>query len=672
MQILSRLSVLTLVCVIVITTAESMHARMIDLAVLLWPGYTMTTNPAVKPNCDPDVDIEARLDQLADQVERENRTALFEETFDREATRISLLGQQVLCRELFKRAEQGKQADSVGLQAFALVEGGVKWLAGLGLVAPKYLLAILIILAGVITTLNQHHIAFRPITSLWDYRLANFMQFTANGLMLMAQGSHLINFLGAGVGSTGSDIIYILVLGFFILSAVSLYKLLNPPPLPSSRLNPLTSMLAVPLYAHMLLLGALFFLFGEHYIAGMALHFDSIFDLSSMFLKIALFLWVGMLIKQTRLGERVFAVLTPWQLPAEVLAVVAILLLAIPTAYTGGSGILVLALGAFVYQELRKVGTRRQFALAATAMTGSTGIVLRPCILIMIIAILNGQVVSSELYAEGIKVFMVSLLVFTLFVLLTKQSRWQLPAFGPALQQTLIAARPLAWYLAVIVLVALGYGLVLDMWVDEFNAAIILPVMIIAIFGLERWLAPAEHSRSVPAVAEHIAEATRGSIEHIGALLLFIAANMVVAGVVQRMGGDQVWLPFQFDSALQCMLVLVVCLVGIGMVMESMSGVVFISATLSQIAYQYGVNPVHFWMTALVALELGFLTPPIALNHLYVRQVVGEQEVALARQEGHNFWYRHERILLPIAVMATVLLIVAFGPFVSGYGDWYR
>ena len=91
------------------------------------------------------------------------------------------------------------------------------------------------------------------------------------------------------------------------------------------------------------------------------------------------------------------------------------------------------------------------------------------------------------------------------------------------------------------------------------------------------------------------------------------------------------------------------------------------SATIATIAYDSGIHPVHFWMVTLVAFELGYLSPPVALNHLLTRQVVGEEEVALARQEGHNFWYRHEKILLPLVTMGIALMLVAFVPLLVGY-----
>ena len=67
-------------------------------------------------------------------------------------------------------------------------------------------------------------------------------------------------------------------------------------------------------------------------------------------------------------------------------------------------------------------------------------------------------------------------------------------------------------------------------------------------------------------------------------------------------------------------------------------------------------------MLTLVAFELGYLSPPVALNHLLARQVVGEKEALAAVLTEGTFYQRYEKILLPLITMGTVLLIVAFTP----------
>src|SRR5690554_7342804 len=131
-------------------------------------------------------------------------------------------------------------------------------------------------------------------------------------------------------------------------------------------------------------------------------------ELSDMLLIVGLYVWVGMMLKQTRLATLVFNVFRPWRMPPELLAVVAVMIAAVPTAYTGASGIFVIAAGAVIYAELRAVGARRQLALAATALSGSLGVVLRPCLLVVVIAMLNRQVTTDQLFGWGIYVFMLT------------------------------------------------------------------------------------------------------------------------------------------------------------------------------------------------------------------------------------------------------------------------
>jgi hypothetical protein len=96
--------------------------------------------------------------------------------------------------------------------------------------------------------------------------------------------------------------------------------------------------------------------------------------------------------------------------------------------------------------------------------------------------------------------------------------------------------------------------------------------------------------------------------------------------------------------------------------MESEEDIELVSGTAAQIAYKNGINPIHFWMMALVAFEVGYLSPPVALNQLLSRQAVGEKEVAKGALEGTSFWYRHEKTFLPLATMGTTLLLVSIVP----------
>jgi TRAP-type C4-dicarboxylate transport system permease large subunit len=149
---------------------------------------------------------------------------------------------------------------------------------------------------------------------------------------------------------------------------------------------------------------------------------------------------------------------------------------------------------------------------------------------------------------------------------------------------------------------------------------------------------------------------------------MLMGLSVSIGGMVER-ADLMSMVPAIFDSTWTAMLALVLVMVLIGMFMDPYGAVILVSATIASVAYKNGIDPVHFWMVALVAFELGYLSPPVALNHLLTRQVVGEEEIRLAKEEsaGMSFWYRHERILLPLACMGAALLIVAFVPLWVGY-----
>ena len=101
--------------------------------------------------------------------------------------------------------------------------------------------------------------------------------------------------------------------------------------------------------------------------------------------------------------------------------IVVVVMSAFPTAYSGASGIFVIAAGALIFQEMMRSGARKQLAIATTAMAGSMGVVLRPCLLVVIVASLNKQVTTDELFTWGIKVYLLSAFLFLGGLLITRR-----------------------------------------------------------------------------------------------------------------------------------------------------------------------------------------------------------------------------------------------------------
>lgn len=658
-----------LVFLIFARTGENVHGQMTKLGELFWDDYFTLRSDLTAPTCNPSVDVEARLDELERKAASADIDDLFATEFDREAARTSIVNQQALCAQQHAQFATYQERLTPAVSLFRDIEHQFSRASIFATAQQQLFLVLLLFFAAAVATMKRHHIAFRPIMSEQDHRVSIFLQLIANSSLAISAWAFRETALASSIQISSPIIINTLAFGSTALALISLYQMVNMP----KGLEPGGSikhaLLATPLYTIVMLIFAFIVFVKQEHLAGLSIYFSAFFENAGTYLDVALYLWCGMLLKQTQVGERVFSVFTPWRLPPELLAFVAIAVIALPTAYTGASAIIILALGAVTYRELRKVGTRRQLALAATAMSGSSGIILKPCLIVVIIAILNKEVTTDQLFGWGVWVFLLTLSVFFMYALITKQDKLQVARASEALAPSLANLRALLPYVITFALVAAFYGLSLDAYLDQFSAPVILPVIIFALIVFERKFSRAEplyhDPERHPKVTGAVVRSMSDSATHVGGLLMLMATFIIITAL----GGKSMSMTFlqNYDNIFVIMAMLMGMFVLIGMFMESMAAVGLVSLTIAPIAYAQGIDPIHFWMTCLVALELGYLTPPVALSHIFTRQVVGEEEARLAALEGHNFYYRYERLLLPLLVMGTTLLIVGFGPLLYGY-----
>ena len=176
---------------------------------------------------------------------------------------------------------------------------------------------------------------------------------------------------------------------------------------------------------------------------------------------------------------------------------------------------------------------------------------------------------------------------------------------------------------------------------------------------------PAYVAERKEGAAAAVHAATTETVEHVGAYISLMLFTQLVGGMVER-SEIMTMAPQHFPNVWLAMTFLVVAKVILGMVMEPLGAIILVSSTLAPMAYANGIEPVHFWMMVLVAFELGYLLPPVAINQLMLRQVVGEAEIDRVTAEVKNasFKRRMERWILPLIVMSIGLLLVTYTPLI--------
>lgn len=684
-------------------TAEKLHARWLQWGQGAWPGYATWRGTVAPPPCTGGGAPTPQPGATADTADTATLDALLgaDDGAPTDTAQAAQAAQQRCAAEQAAYAHALK-ALTPTVRAFRAVDMGLATALGFSMAHMRHALVLLLLICAAAATARRTQLALRPARGPWGRRLAAVAQLSAV-LLLASSWATILR----GQRASHAEVTDVVLSGLWLVGLAGL-ALLNAWHLTASgnrglvsapRERPSDVLLAVPLYATMLLAAGSYFLLAEQHPAGLAIYLQQLTEHALLYANVGLYVWIGMLLKETRLAEVCFGLLRPWALSPEMLAFVVVVLAAVPTAYSGASGIFVMAAGALIYKELRRAGAGDGMARAATALSGSLGVVLSPCLLVVIAASLNKQVTTDALYRSGRWVFLLTsglyLLACLLFAPRRAQERLPRPAWRDVLTASRAPLRALGAYVLVAVLIAGGFQVLLGSHLDEHTAPIILPLILLAMLGLETWrtrrparipAAAHPHALGAQAAPERAARrrvvardatplprhgavyrATRETSGHIGSLLTLMSASVCVGGVVQR-SGIMAQVPSDLGSPFVAMTVLLGMLVLIGMCMDPYGAVILVSASIAEVAYRNGIAPVHFWMVVLVAFELGYLMPPIALNQLLARRVIGEvSDAAADRMAPHDaaaasFWQRHLGLILPVGVMTCALLLVAFVP----------
>lgn len=704
---------LLLILTLIIGTGEMIHGQLLRAGEKLYGDpttgvqYSFLRADAPTPGCNRNPDIDAQVQQQMGAAKASDDP--FADLFgpqDPAEVRQSLLAAQQVCEDkyVFYENTQNYIKANPSVKAYRTFETAFFAIFRFGTENRSLILVLLFSIAAITATFGHHHISLRPAATKIDHKVQSSAMILGNFLLFFSAVSYHFSQAKSGIAITDITVIiinYLWIILFAALTLISVYQFIKSPKPTKEGGSFGLAMLTIPLYATMAIITGVIFTFFLDYAVGQAIYLGNLVEFSNLFLSLALFIWSGMLLKQTRVVDLFLNVLRPWNFSPETLTWLILLAAALPTAYTGASGIFVIAAGAIIYREVWNSGARRQYALAATALSGTLGVVLRPCLLIVVIASLNRQVTTDMLYHYGIYVFLLTSTLFLIVSLFIAETKFRIAPPSVAIPKSLRALIPVSPYIVIGGLVIWGYSYLLNTELNEFSAPVIMPIILLAMVLFDKLRRSAEPApvlaTPAPVVVDDgeyhspftreagiadterrlgfegaVRTATNETTGHIGALVMLMALTVSVGGLFERLEIMSL-LPADLGSILIAITGLVCILVIVGMFMDPFGAIILVSATIAPVAYANNIDPIHFWMIVLMSFELAYLLPPVALNQLLTRMVVGEAEMAAADEEVKhmNFYYRYERWILPIIVMFPALLIVAYIPYFFKLFGWY-
>jgi tripartite ATP-independent transporter DctM subunit len=354
---------------------------------------------------------------------------------------------------------------------------------------------------------------------------------------------------------------------------------------------------------------------------------------------VPLFTLAGVLLAEggaaTRL-VRVFNALVGW-LPGGI-AVVALCACAFFTAFSGASGVTILALGGLLYPMLAQTGYKERFNLGLLTTSGSLGLLFPPSLALILYAIV-AQLPIEQLFLAGL---LPGLLLLIMLIAFSLHNGRTLPSQPFSLRELRAALRvggaDLLLPVAIIVGIQTGTVTVSEAAACTAAYALLLECVI--------HRALADRARLYDAFTE--AAILTATILMILGVALGLTNLMVDAQIPMRLVD---WFSAHIESPLAFLLLLNGFLLLVGCAMDIFSAIVVIVPLLLPLAARYGVDPLHLGIIFLANLELGYSTPPIGINLFIASQRFGRPILTLFRAA------------LPfITLMLVWLLIITYLP----------
>lgn len=381
----------------------------------------------------------------------------------------------------------------------------------------------------------------------------------------------------------------------------------------------LATVLGAPIFTVLAGVALIWFLTAGDPIASVPLdHYDQVTN--PLLATLPLFTLAGYVVAATGAARRLVRLLRAWtgHLRGGP-AVVTVLACAFFTAFTGGSGVTILALGGLLMPILLSSGYRERTALGLVTGAGSLGVLFAPCLPLILYSIV-AQVPMTTM-------FLGAALPGLLLVLLA--AGWGVLASPPVQRR-----RRFSWRRARVTTWRAKWELLLPVLpLTLIFGGFALPVPAAALTAAYALFAAAALNRDLPR-GTRLLEVVRECGALVGGILLILGAamgltNLLITGHVPDRLTE--WIGATLDSRWLFLLALNLFLLAVGCLMDIFSAIIVIAPLVVPVGLAFGIDPVHLGVILLANLELGYLTPPVGLNLFMSAARFGRPLLAVAR-----------------------------------------
>ena len=330
-------------------------------------------------------------------------------------------------------------------------------------------------------------------------------------------------------------------------------------------------------------------------------------------------------------------------------AIMATVVCALFTTFTGASGVTILALGGLLLPALRADGYPEDFSVGVVTGAGSLGLLFPPSLPVILYAVIAEAPVFHLFIAGFLPGLLMIGLVAVYGVWVGRRSGAPRQPFhrGEALRGLWEAKWDLGLPTVIVITMALGWATPVE--AAALGAAYSLFVELV----VYRSIHPL---RDLPRVLVHAAGLV-GSVLILMGSAYALNEWFILEEIPTRLVG---WMTEAVPSPALFLLLLNAVLLVVGSVLEMYSAIVVIAPLVAALGAHYGIDPLHLGIVFLANLELGFLFPPMGLNLF----------LSAARFQKPLPWIYRKTFPFLLIMSAGVLAITYLPVLTTGFLRW--
>jgi tripartite ATP-independent transporter DctM subunit len=284
------------------------------------------------------------------------------------------------------------------------------------------------------------------------------------------------------------------------------------------------------------------------------------------------------------------------------LAIVVLLVCTVFTAFTGASGITIIALGGLLFPALLTERYPERFSLGLITTSGSLGLLLPPSLPLILYGVVSKTSID-KLFLAGIlpgALIVVFLSVFSI----KKGYAFQVQIARVSAKEMIGAVREAIWEipLPLVVLGGIYSGFIAVSEAASLTAFYVLFVEVVIYREVK--------IRDIPRII-------RESMILVGGILIILGSALALTTYMIDAEVPTKILHFfrgHIGSKFVFLLMLNLFLLIVGCMIDIFSALVVVVPLITPIAYSYGIDPIHLGIIFLANLGIGYCTPPVGMN----------------------------------------------------------